>query len=127
VAAEGAARFVAFLDHEPDWPLLYFEFWAYGVRNPELRDEFTPRRRAVQEVIARVIQRTADALDLELPYPAEQLAVGVSAAINGLAFERVADPGVVPDRVFAHMVAALMAGIFSAATPKDARPGQGSG
>jgi len=127
VATEGAARFVAFLDHEPDWPLLYFEFWAYGVRNPELRDEFTPRRRAVQEVIAKVIQRAADALDLELPYPAEQLAVGVSAAINGLAFERVADPGVVPDQVFAHIVSALMTGIFSTATPRGGRPRQGSG
>jgi len=122
VATGGAARFVSFLERDPDWPLLYFEFWAYGVRNPEVKDEFTRRRRAVQEVIAQVIQRAADALDVEFPYPAEQLAVGLSAAINGLAFERAADPGLVPDDVFAVMVSALLTAIFSAATPKGFRP-----
>ena len=122
VAIQGAERFLSFLEHDPDWPLLYFEFWAYGVRNPELHDEFTRRRRAVQDVIAQVLERAAEARGVEFPYPTEQLAIGLSAAINGLAFERAADPGAVPDEVFALMVSALTTAIFSTATPKGSRP-----
>ncbi len=118
LATEGARRFSAFLEHDPDWPLLFFEFWAYGVRTPRLHEEFAKRRRVVQNTIADVIGRAADTLDLQLPYPAEQLAVGLGAAINGLAFERVADPGVVPDELFSFMVSALATAIFAAATPR---------
>jgi AcrR family transcriptional regulator len=118
VADQGAQRFLAFIEHDPDWPLLYFEFWAYGVRTPHLREEFATRRRAVQDVIAAVIERVAIELDLDLPYPPDQVAVGLSAAINGLAFERVADPGTVPDDLFAFMVSSMATAVFAAATPR---------
>jgi AcrR family transcriptional regulator len=124
LAIEGAQRFRAFIEHDPDWPLLYFEFWAYGVRTPHLREEFATRRRAVQGVIADVIGRVEEGLGLQLPYPTEQVAVGLSAAINGLAFERVADPGAVPDDLFAFMVSSLATAVFAAATPRPASPPQ---
>lgn len=122
VATEGAQRFLDFIGNDPDWPLLYFEFWAYGVRTPHLREEFATRRRAVQGVIADVIGRVEESLGLELPYPTEQIAVGLSAAINGLAFERVADSGAVPDDLFAFMISSLATAIFAAATPRLTPP-----
>src|ERR671935_2790472 len=32
--AEAAAQFREFLQRDPDWPLLFYEFWSFGVRNP---------------------------------------------------------------------------------------------
>jgi hypothetical protein len=75
----------------------------------------------VQGVIADVIKRVEESLGLELPYPTEQVAVGLSASINGLAFERVPDAGSVPDELFAFMVSSLATAIFAAATPRPAR------
>src|SRR5215208_732173 len=104
---EVAKQFRAFIQRDPQWPLLFFEFWSYGVRNPRLRDEFDRRGRAVRGVVAEALQRVADQQGRELRYPADQLAAAVSAAINGLAFERVADPQAIPDELFAWVLATL--------------------
>jgi AcrR family transcriptional regulator len=135
--AEGAAdptemekaaseRFAKFIREDPDWPLLYFEFWAYGARNPALREEFTKRRVAIQEVIAKGVERQAAALGVQLPMPAEQIAVGVGALINGLAFERVIDPESVSDDLFGLIVSRLFVGLLSgSANPEAAEEGSG--
>ena len=34
--AAAADQFRAFLEADPDWPLLFYEFWSLSVRNPEL-------------------------------------------------------------------------------------------
>jgi AcrR family transcriptional regulator len=108
-------RFGKFIREDPDWPLLYFEFWAYGARNPNLREEFSKRRLAIQKVIAEAIERQSASLGLQLPMPAEQIAVGVGALINGMAFERVIDPGSVSDELFGLIVSRLIFGLLSSA------------
>jgi hypothetical protein len=42
------------------------------------------------------------------------LATAVGAALNGLAFERAADPDAMPDEVFAEFVSAVLACSISA-------------
>jgi AcrR family transcriptional regulator len=105
---EVARQFRAFIERDPQWPLLFFEFWSYGVRNPRLRDEFDHRRRAVRGVVAEALQRAAGGQDRELRYSRDQLAAVVMAVLNGLAFERVADPDAIPDELFAWVLAALL-------------------
>jgi AcrR family transcriptional regulator len=106
-------RFAKFIREDPDWPLLYFEFWAYGARNPALREEFSKRRVAIQKVIAEGVERQAVELGVQLPMAADQIAVGVGALINGLAFERVIDPDSVSDDLFGLIVSRLFVGLLS--------------
>jgi AcrR family transcriptional regulator len=109
---EVARQFRAFIERDPQWPLLFFEFWSYGVRNPRLRDEFDTRRRAVRGVVGEGLQRLADRQDRELRYSPDQLAPVVMAVINGLAFERVADPEAISDELFAWALATLVGAAF---------------
>jgi AcrR family transcriptional regulator len=116
--AEAAEQFRAFLERDPDWPVLFYEFWSYGVRNARIRGEFRERRREVRDALAAALERVADQLGFELRFPAPQLATAISAALNGLAFERAADLNAVPDDVFEEFISAVLA--CSVAVPEEA-------
>lgn len=107
-AVEAARLFREMLERDRDWPLLFYEFWSFGVRNAEIQEEFAKRRQAVQDALARTLDRLAASLGFELRFPAPALAVAIGAALNGLAFERAADPGAIPDEVFAEFVTAVL-------------------
>ncbi len=107
-SAEAADRFRAFIEADPDWPLLFYEFWSLSVRNPELQDELAKRRDAIRDALADTLERVATELGLELRFPAPALATAVAASLNGLAFERAADPNAVPDEVFTEFLTAVL-------------------
>jgi AcrR family transcriptional regulator len=107
-AAEAGQRFRELLERDRDWPLLFYEFWSFGVRNAQIQEEFAKRREAVQDALAQTLERIASQLGFELRFPAPVLAKAVGAALNGLAFERAADPGTIPDEVFAEFVVAVL-------------------
>jgi AcrR family transcriptional regulator len=113
VQQTAADRFGQFIREDPDWPLLFFEFWAYGARTETLRTEFVKQREAELEVIAEAIRRETAAAGVELPLPAEQAAVGIGALVNGLAFERVLDPDSVPDELFGLILSRLVVGLLT--------------
>jgi AcrR family transcriptional regulator len=106
-------RFGNFIRDDPDWPLLFFEFWAYGARNRKLRGEFVKQREAEVKIIAEAIERQTAEAGVELPLSAEQVAVGIGALVNGLAFERVLDPGSVPDELFGLILSRLIVGLLT--------------
>ena len=108
VATETAQRFRELLERDRDWPLLFYEFWSFGVRNAHIQEEFAKRRQAVQDALARTLARLAAEVGFELRFPAPVLAKAVGAALNGLAFERAADPGAIPDEVFGEFVFAVL-------------------
>jgi AcrR family transcriptional regulator len=116
--AEAANRFREFLDRDPDWPLLFYEFWSFGVRNTGIREEFAKRRDAVVDALAETLERVATQLGFQLRFPAPVLARAVSAALGGLAFERAAAPDAVPDDVFEEFISAILA--CSVAAPDGA-------
>jgi AcrR family transcriptional regulator len=113
-AAEAADQFRAFLEADPDWPLLFYEFWSLSVRNPELQDELAKRRDAIRDALAHTLERVAKELGFELRFPARALATAIAASLNGLAFERAADPDALPDEVFAEFIAAVLGCAISA-------------
>src|SRR3954454_18038481 len=53
---EAADQFREFLERDPDWPLLFYEFWSFGIRNAKIRAEFGKRRQAVSEVLAATLE-----------------------------------------------------------------------
>jgi AcrR family transcriptional regulator len=105
---EAAAQVRAFLEADPDWPLLFYEFWSLSVRNPEIGDELAQRRDAIRDALAETLKRVAKHHGFKLRFPAPVLATAIAACLNGLAFERAADPNALPDQVFAEFVTAVL-------------------
>jgi AcrR family transcriptional regulator len=114
---EAAQQFQAFLERDPDWPPLFYEFWSYGARNARIRGEFGQRRQAVRDALAEALERLSGELGFRLRFPAPALATAISATLNGLAFERAADPEAVPDEVFEEFISAVLA--CSVAAPEE--------
>jgi AcrR family transcriptional regulator len=112
--AEAAVQFRTFLEADPDWPLLFYEFWSLSVRNPELQGELAKRRDAIRDALADTLERVANELGFDLRFPAPALATAIAASLNGLAFERAADPAALPDEVFAEFIAAVLGCAISA-------------
>jgi AcrR family transcriptional regulator len=106
--AEAAAQFRAFLERDPDWPLLFYEFWSLSVRNPDLQGELAKRRDSIRDALADTLERVAAQHGFELRFPPQTLATAIAASLNGLAFERAADPDALPDEVFAEFVTAVL-------------------
>jgi hypothetical protein len=54
-------------------------------------------------------------IGIDLPLPATQLATAVTCLADGLALERMKDPGSVPDELFGTMLILLYRGLQSPA------------
>jgi AcrR family transcriptional regulator len=111
-ATGGARQWMTMIEREPELLLLFMEFWAYGVRDPQVRRKVAARFAQVRKMLTKLIEDAVREFDLELQMPAEQLAVAVDALADGIARQRLADPGAVPDELMGNVLALL----FSAAT-----------
>jgi AcrR family transcriptional regulator len=107
-SAVAAAEFGKFIERDRDWPLLFYEFWSFGVRDTRLQKEFHQWRVSVRDVLAETLERVANHFGVRLRFPSHQLASALGAAINGMAFERAADPDGMSDELFGEFVAALL-------------------
>jgi AcrR family transcriptional regulator len=114
---EAAAQFRAFLESDPEWPLLFYEFWSVSVRDAGLQGELAKRRDAIRDALADTLERVARELGFELRFPAPVLATAIAASLNGLAFERAADPDALPDEVFGEFIAAVLGCAIAAPAP----------
>jgi AcrR family transcriptional regulator len=119
--AQAADQFRHLLERDPDWPLLFYEFWSFGVRNAKIREEFGKRRQAVSDALAETLERVAAQAGFQLRFPAPVLAIAISATLNGLAFERAANPDAIPDDVFEEFISAILA--CSVAAPASDQAG----
>ena len=107
------------ISSQAEWHLLFIEFWARAVRDPDLRDEFARERRSARGVIASLLQEQAADANIELPAPAEQLAVAVLALANGIAIEQLADPDGVDASTFGVILGLLLDGLTIPGTPRS--------
>lgn len=106
----GAAQWVAYVEREPRTIMLFMEFWAYAVRNPDVRARFALRYARVREAMTTMIERSARELDVELKLPAEELAVVLDALADGFALQQLADPDAVPGDLFGKALMMLFEG-----------------
>jgi AcrR family transcriptional regulator len=118
-AAGGAERWMAMIEREPELLLLFSEFWAYGVREPQVRPKVAARFAQVREMLTRLIAESAREFELDLELPAEQLAIVVDALADGIARQKLADARAVPDELMGRVLALLFAAV---ARPNVARP-----
>jgi hypothetical protein len=110
---------MAMIEREPELLLLFTEFWAYGVRDPQVRPQVAERFAQVRRALTELIADGMRDFDLALDIPAEQLAIVIDALADGIARQKLADPDAVPDDLMGRVLSLL----FEAAT----RPAPGRG
>jgi AcrR family transcriptional regulator len=120
-ATGGARRWMTMIDREPQLLLLFMEFWAYGVRDPQVRPKVAARFAQMRQVLTRLIADGVREFDLELAMPAEQLAVAIDALADGIARQKLADPEAVPDDLMGRVLALLFSAVTRPAGGTDTR------
>ncbi len=122
--AEGGARqWMTMIEREPDVLLLFMEFWAYGVRDPQVRPKVAARFAQIRAELTRLIAEGVREFDLELALPAEHLALAIDALADGIARHRLADPEAVPDELMGQVLTLLL----GAVTRTRRRPARDTG
>jgi len=117
-ARGGARQWMTMIEREPELLLLFMEFWAYGVRDRQVRPKVAARFAQMRTVLTQLIAEGVREFDLELAMPAEHLAVAIDALADGIARQKLADPEAVPDE--------LMGGVLSLLFAAATRPAQGA-
>jgi AcrR family transcriptional regulator len=105
-----AGRRMDLLERERDWFPLVLEFWSHAARDERLRREFGARHERLVTAYAGLIEADYARLGLPLPMAPEVLARAVVAMGNGVALERLADPGRVPEGLLSTMAVAFLRG-----------------
>jgi AcrR family transcriptional regulator len=91
-----------------EWRLLLFEFVTYAARNPEFRARFAAGRREFKAALASVLAERIAAHRLQPVVAPGQLVVLVTALVNGLAVDELAESGGVPSDLLTTAFLALM-------------------
>jgi AcrR family transcriptional regulator len=118
-ANQAAALFMQSFERDRDMHLLGIEFMAHMARNPILARRRSYERRVAD--MATDMEARAEEFGFELPMPARDLVVALFALGQGLVMERLVNPDIVPDDLFARVLNMLL----SAARP--AQPAQPDG
>ncbi len=118
-----AERIAEMLTSEREWNLLFIEFWARSVRDPAIREEWARHRRTATELVAQTIEQQTKASGVDLPAPADDLAVAVIALSNGLAMEHLADPDSADPTLFARALGLLLRSRVDGEPPVHASAG----
>jgi AcrR family transcriptional regulator len=108
-AAEASALFSSVAAQERDSFLLFLEFAAYAVRNPDVYPEFLAAHREAQARIAGVIEQYGGDGTDEPTFSAAEQALIFDAVGTGIAFEKLINPEVSDD-----LIARLLAVVWAA-------------
>lgn len=111
VSARAGDALAAISERQPDWHLLFIEFWIHAVRNPAIQRELAQRRQPMRTLIAGFIEEQAERFDAALPLPSADLATIVLALSNGLVIEHLADPDEVGADLFGPALELVLGGI----------------
>ncbi len=120
-AAGGARQWMTMIEREPEALLLFMEFWAYGVRDARMRPKVAARFAQMRQVLTGLIADGVRDFDLELTIPAEHLAVAIDALADGIARQKLADPGAVPDELMGNVLSLLLAAVSRPAGDRGRR------
>jgi AcrR family transcriptional regulator len=101
MAAALADRLGQFSAAEPDWQLLYIEFWLYAMRDPDTHRLLAAARRHLRQAIADLAEEAEQRSGLNTGITGIQWAAIILGLSNGLALERLIDPEAVPGDLLA--------------------------
>jgi AcrR family transcriptional regulator len=80
-------EWMQWFETNPEAFLLRLEFTVRAAHDPDLRRELATRVGAVPLAISRMVERAAQDEGLDLPLPADEIALGLQALSLGLALE----------------------------------------
>jgi cytochrome P450/AcrR family transcriptional regulator len=109
--------FVEYLKADPEWERLFLEASLHASRNEAFRVKLIARHELMHTRMTEILRRRLGAAGLDPGVPFEQLATMVMAMANGLAFERMVVPGLVPDDLFSSMLELFTLGVASRPRP----------
>jgi AcrR family transcriptional regulator len=119
MAPEASRWFVDLLQRERDALLLEQEYWALAARDAKLRSRYARRQAQLRAALARALEARSRQLGAPpLSTPATEVATAYLALANGLALERLIDPGAVPDHLLGETAALVYAGLLARAEEK---------
>jgi AcrR family transcriptional regulator len=107
--ATAIARWLGALADDSDQFHVFIEFWAYAVRKPKVRRQFAKRMDQMRADVAATIEHHLSAAGVEPPLSPELIALLALAIGRGLALEKLARPGAVPDQAIGALLAGLLA------------------
>ena len=93
---------------EPDWQLLYIEFWLFAMRDPDAHRLLTAARRRLRQTIAELAEETEQQFGRDTGISGTRWATIILGLSNGLALERLIDPEAVPDDLLATVLDRLI-------------------
>lgn len=114
-AREAGEDFMAYLDADPRWSPIFFEFWAHAVRNPEVAGKLVVRYGALRQAVAAAIARRAAEIGLEPPCPPDEVAAMIFAMGNGAALEHMLEPERIPSEMYGRMLQIFFRGLAAMA------------
>jgi AcrR family transcriptional regulator len=76
------------------WMAVFLEFWTHVLRHPEHRARFAELHTRAVEPFVTAVEAFAAEQGVALAIPPRQLATAMFAMENGIALERLTDPGV---------------------------------
>ena len=110
-ATGGARQWMTMIEREPELLLLFMEFWAYGVRDTDMRPRVAEQFGRMRQLLTRLIADGMRDFELELELPAEHLAVAIDALADGIARQKLTDPDAVPDELMGRVLSLLFAAV----------------
>ena len=109
-ANAAAEDFVRYIDSDPEWPRLYFEFVAYAARNEEFRQELATRHRALRARLAEVFERWSADFPARPDIPIADIAAMTDFMADGFLLDRLVDPEL-DERLYATMLGIFFRGL----------------
>ena len=106
-AAVAARQFGDVIAQERAAFLLWIEFLAYAIRNPDIYAEVVARHRAGRRDVARMIEQHQSS-ETNAWTDIEDKALIFDLIGNGLALEKLIDPEAVPDDLFSRLIPVLV-------------------
>ena len=96
---------------DPEWQLLFLEFWLRCARNEGLRAKLSERRREMRGRIADLVEAKAEAAGASIGRAAAMdLATTALALSNGFGIEGIIDPKAAPPRLLGEVLSRIIAG-----------------
>lgn len=109
-----ALDYIDNLKRNREWIALFFEFVARAARDEAFGARFAERFTAFWAALARVVERRAARLGVELPLPALQLAIAMDLLGIGFMLPRIVDPDGVPDDLLGTALGYMLRGVAEA-------------
>ncbi len=94
-----------------DVVMLFHEYSALALRDPQVAARYAARNARLREEIAGAISERHDHLGLPLALPAENLATAMIALVHGLSIQQLIEPDTVPEELFGQIAALIEDGM----------------